>query len=198
MRASNDIVLYDPTVGEIIRLNAAQAPDEQLADVYESTIPRLEAQLKAAKEIVSDELVGRLDRNGRWTLRVGDHRDVQWVINAPSPDVGTSFVDAHVLDEVLGELMEEGVISQQAASAALERTVTVTFRVDTQAEVDDIVDRAHQDERVKDVEAALKVRAAGVRALEKIPAARERVQSARFPCDPPKRRVRVRRVERAA
>jgi len=193
---TTEIVLYNPASGELLRLAVETAEDERLADVLEATIPTLIGQLKDAKDIVDREVLARLDRSGRWTRRVGDPKNVQWEITSPSPVAGTETVDVGTLAEVLDEALDERIIDQSAAGAALVRTVQVTFLVGSDEEAERIIDTARQDDRVIRAEAHRKVSAAGVKALEKIPAMRDRVALAKVPCDPPRRTPKVRRLDR--
>lgn len=193
---TTEIVLYNPASGELLRLAVETAEDEQLADVLEATIPELIGQLREAKEIVAREVLARLDRSGRWTRRVGDPKNVQWEITSPSPAAGTETVDVDVLSDVIDEALDERIIDQSAAGAALVRTVQVTFLVSSEDEVEQILATAQQDDRVIRADPHRRVANAGVRALEKIPGMRERVALAKRPCDPPKRTPKIRRIDR--
>lgn len=195
---TTEVVLYNPASGEVLTVAVETADDEQLADVLEATIPDIAEQLKDAKETVGREVLARLDRSGRWTRRVGNPKNVQWEISAPSPVAGTETVDVDVLSDVIDEALDERIIDQSAAGAALVRTVHVTFLVGSDAEAKEIIDTAQQDDRIIRAEASRRVSAAGVRALEKIPAMRDRVALAKRPCDPPKRTPKVRRIDKSA
>jgi hypothetical protein len=82
-------------------------------------------------------------------------------VTAPSPTAGTESWDAEELDRILDTLVEEGTISRDAKLRAVEQVVS------------------------------LKVIAAGVKALRKIPAVRDAIEPARRENPPPDRRVRV-------
>lgn len=194
----SDITLYSPSTGELLKLSVKDASDEEIAHAKAEVIPDLYRQLADAEEIANVELLARLDRSGRWTRRTdiidGGH---QYEIKASSPDAGTAEYDVDVLAEVLDELVADDVIDQTGASAALERSVVVVFKADTAEEAAAIVAQIKGADGVTKAEATPpKARVAGIKALEKIPAARDRLAAARRVRDPGPRRPTVKRIEK--
>lgn len=68
-----------------------------------------------AQSIASDELVRRMDHDGRWTLRTPTHE-----VKAPSPEAGTVAYDLKKLIDALDALVGQDAISKEAAHAAVE------------------------------------------------------------------------------
>lgn len=68
-----------------------------------------------ARSMVSNELVRRMDHDGRWTLRTPTHE-----VKAPSPQAGTVAYDLRKLIDALDALVGQDVISKEAAHAAVE------------------------------------------------------------------------------
>lgn len=106
-------------------LDAAELGGAEIADLagFTDNAGHLVAIAKEATETVGGELVRRLDRRGRWTLR-----EAGYVINAPSPAAGTTKYDTDALLQALRDLVKLDAIDQAGADAALEPvpgTVTV-------------------------------------------------------------------------
>lgn len=132
--------VLDRATGELIDLD--DAPSERLAEAVDA-LAELRAELAEGEEALSDELVARLDRQASWTLRVGDPTgERQWEITAPSPVAGTRTYDALDLYAALELLIEDGTIDTEAAAAALRRTVTVTFAVAWEHDLEEFADKA--------------------------------------------------------
>jgi hypothetical protein len=116
------------TQGELVRLITAtdllqaaglpddltDAPAEALAGFVDGT-GHLAGITREAKQLVSDELIRRMDQSASWTLRTGE-----FVASAPSPSAGTDAYDTERLLETLQRLVDEDVISPEAFSGALE------------------------------------------------------------------------------
>jgi hypothetical protein len=163
--------------GEIVQaltaenlLHAAGITDPRTATIADlaAFVPdadHLTSLAREAKGIVSDELVRRMDRVGKWTLREGD-----LTIKSSSPAAGTERYDNERLANALTALVGEDVIDAQAAIAAIER----------------VYPRAP--------EPYWKQKPAGIKALLKLsPRVVEAVLSARVEVDPPRRSVEVTR-----
>lgn len=113
--------------GELIRLVTAEhlleaagitdpreAETEQLAE-FTDNADHLTAIAREAKGTVSAELVRRLDRRGKWTLR-----EAGFKITAPSPEAGTTRYDDEQLAAAVNRLIEEDLIDADAGLAAIE------------------------------------------------------------------------------
>lgn len=113
--------------GEVIQLVSAEhllqvagitdlrvADTDQLASFTDDT-DHLAAIAREAKGMVSEELVRRLDRRGKWTLHAAG-----FTITAPSPAAGTVAYDTGLLASALEALLKEDLIDREAADAALE------------------------------------------------------------------------------
>src|SRR4051812_17352596 len=99
--------------GEIVRLITAEhllhaagivdVRGTDLAALAEFTLDadHLTGLAKEAKAVVSDELVRRMDRQGRWTLHHGD-----LTIRSSSPAAGTERYDDEQLAAALARLVE--------------------------------------------------------------------------------------------
>jgi hypothetical protein len=101
-------------------LHAAGITDPRAADTDQLAVFMLDADhlaglAKEAKGLVSDELVRRMDRVGKWTLREGG-----LTIKSSSPAAGTEKYDDERLADALAALVEEDVIDAEAARAAIE------------------------------------------------------------------------------
>ncbi len=102
----------------------------ELIDLREASTDRLARFLDEAAELVSlvgearaqaeREVLRRMDEEATWTARVGDFE-----LRAPSPEAGMTYWDEEALEEVLDDLVERGLVSEQAAAAALEVETTV-------------------------------------------------------------------------
>lgn len=194
-----EVALYSPRTGELLRLVIGDASDTELADARERTIPAIREEVAEAQRAVDAELLARLDRSRRWTRRVGEFEDgVQWIVRAPSPDAGTTEYDADLLDLILEEMEADGSIDRDAAHAALERTVTITMRVGSREEAEELTVAAARDERTVDARYQRKPKASGIKAICKIPADADRLAPAISTRGQTSRRVTVTRVEKSA
>lgn len=200
--------------GEVIRLitaehllQAAGIDDPRRASTAElaafsDSADHLTGIAREAKGIVSDELVRTLDRSGSWTRRVDG-----FVIKAPSPEAGTTAYDTDTLREVLAALVATDVIDQEGADAALEPVPgTVAFTLEElmriltalDGEADQPVHESAQDlvaHALSMVPATTyRQKHAGIKALLKVPAAREAIEACRVEVEPPKRKATVTRA----
>jgi hypothetical protein len=113
--------------GEIVQaltaenlLHAAGITDPRTADTDRLAVFMLDADhlaslAREAKEIVSDELIGRMDKRGKWTIHEGG-----LTIKSSSPAAGTEKYDDERLADALATLVEDDVIDAEAARAAIE------------------------------------------------------------------------------
>lgn len=88
-------------------------------------------------------------------------------ITAPSPDAGATAYDTDMLVAALERLVSDGVIDREAMDAAVELVTPEPYR---------------------------KQKAAGIKALLKVPAARDAVEACRVEVEPPRRTAKVKRV----
>jgi hypothetical protein len=138
--------VLDTETGEVYP-TIQDAPTQVLARILGRVQLEIDQNLEAlyeAKRVLGGEVMQRMDRSGEWTLRAPGVKLV-----APSPAQGTLEWDAEMLDEILDELVAEGVIDQAAKLRAVEPKVE------------------------------LKVNKRGVTALCKIPLVRDRIAPAR-------------------
>lgn len=160
------IEVVDRVSGEIIDVRTA---DTAILATFCHNLDQLRADLAEAEAIVHQEIVSRLDKSGEWTRRVSiEGVDGVVKITAPSPTAGTTHVLTDVLEQELDQLVEADVIDRAAAAKALERVVTVTFKVETNEAMDKIVDEAQKDERVVKAEPEKKAVAGGMKQIAKI------------------------------
>lgn len=192
--------VIDRSTGEVIDVRAAATED--LAR-FMVNFAAFQADLADGAAIVEEEIRRRLDRGGKWTIREGDPAaGVQYEITAPSPTAGTEGYDPAILEQVLQDLVEDDVISPDAAEAALRRTVAVTFHIPWADEPEDLVRQAEKDDRVKNTPTILCAPVkAGIAALEKLgDHVTDRLARAKVRTTPPKRKVKVSEIrpERAS
>ncbi len=154
-----------------------------------------------AQGIVSDELVRRLDMNGRWTLRDGGFE-----IRAASPEAGTVGYDHEPLVAAVTALVADGVISQTAADAAVapvkppaEVPWPLLYRAvealcgGLDMHEEDALARAFESILDGEPATTYRQRHAGIQALLKIPAAREAVAACQVKVAAPRRKATVKR-----
>lgn len=108
----------NPATGEVIDL--AGASDGQLAESLAS-VRDYESRLRTFKSEVSDELTRRLDKLCKWTLEVDGFKVV-----GQSPN--RTDYDVEQLGHALSGLMASGVISEEAAKAAVEAEVKLKVK----------------------------------------------------------------------
>lgn len=101
-----------PHTGEVVDLS--EVDDVSLAAVMDS-IAEIEADLRSAKRELSDEIAKRLDYLGRRSVDAGEFR-----LEVTPPQEKEWDLDR--LRSDLAELVEEGVISQQKATACVKWT----------------------------------------------------------------------------
>lgn len=104
-------------------LHAAGITDPATADLEALAVFALDADhlvslAEEAKGIVSDELIGRMDKRGKWTIHEGG-----LTIKSSSPAAGTEKYDDERLADALQALVDDDLIDAEAALAAIERVV---------------------------------------------------------------------------
>lgn len=171
-----DVRLLDVQTGQLVEIDdITTAETDELARVLDETVAGATAALGEIREAVEQELVARLDRRRKWTLRVGDPAaGVQWEISAPSPTAGTTTYDLDELRRSLKNLVHMDEIDEEAAAAALERTLTVTLRLGLFADLDALAEKVRGIGAIAgvpvlgvDAKPAETPRAAGIAAIEK-------------------------------
>lgn len=189
------LAVLDRTTGEVLEVNAAET--DQLVG-FVVNLDELRAGLAEAEQIVLDEMLERLDRSGNWTHRVATANGRHYEIKAPSPEAGTTGYDPLVLERELDDLVDAREIDRRAAEAALERTVTITYRLPWGTSYEDLL----ADLRTLPIpgEASAlerKPRPAGINALVKIGGKAKRAAArARVRTPAPKRKPKVKEVAR--
>lgn len=112
--SADEVRLFDPASGAEISL--PDAPTATLAELRD-IIRRTEEDQRLAKQAIDAELLARMDRGAKWTLREGG-----FVLSAPSPSPVEEF-DGHALRADLEDAAERGLISTEAVDAAVEMIV---------------------------------------------------------------------------
>lgn len=205
----NTLALIDTGTGEVVAPDArgflqaagitdlAAAEVEQLAQFIDNTdhLRRIAAE---AKSEAGDELIARMDRNGRWTLRTP-----RFAIKSSSPQAGTIGYDVDRLHDALIALAAAGVISREGSWAALEPvhpTVAVSYNflraILPALDGSDATDDVYEEVRrllLDEPEMTYRVKPAGVNALLKVPAARQAIEACQITTAPPRRVARVKR-----
>jgi hypothetical protein len=105
---SEDNAVLIPASGEVLDLNG---PMETFVSAWEQ-LAELEADLKATKRAISDEIAERLDHEGRRSIEVDG---VRFEVSAPT----VKLWDVPLLQENLSELVDEGVISDEKAGRCI-------------------------------------------------------------------------------
>lgn len=194
------VTLLDVRTGEVLRLDVPNADTLELAQAAADVVGAGKDALADAEGVILAELLRRLDRAGEWTKRVGDpEAGVQYEIKAPSPTAGTVVYDVDDVRAGLRELVEGDVVDEQAAGAALERTITVQARVAVDVDLEALAATVSHltaigDVAVSDVAVAPseRVMAAGMNRLTKIGgAAADLVKQAERTGPAPRRRAKV-------
>lgn len=191
-----DLEVVDRRTGEVLDVRAAKTV--QLAE-WTTNLRDLLAELAEAAEVVSDELVRRLDRSAEWTIRVGEPTDRQWEITAPSPTAGTDVYDDRVLENELKALVARDTIDTNGAAGALRRSLTIVLTLPLELDLHEAEAAAQlMTFSVDDVatplvkaEATRSVVLAGVNKLRKVPGTGAALDRAKLEPPKPKRRAKV-------
>jgi hypothetical protein len=201
---SAELVVLDPGTGELLTVRAA---DTEALAAWRVHADEARDSLAESEAIVSDELVRRLDREGKWTLRVGDPTVRQYEITAPSPTAGTDVYDERLLADALQRLVADDVISGEAASRAMPRRLLLELEVPWDADPDTLaslipsnmrVQIASTDMAVLAARSVIRVMASGIAALRKVPGTAQVLDTCKPAVAPsaPKRRAKVTLRER--
>ncbi len=213
---TGEIQLYDASVGEIAsvvdarRLLAAAGlvdltrPDIAPLATFTTNAHILRQVLDEAVGFVSDELVVRLTRKGKYT-----YRDDRFEIKTTGPLAGTVGYDSELMQAALRKLVDAEVIDEDGARGALEvipATVALPYSTLRQliAALDgDLEPGQHaalRDDlasRVLDEPAPeLKQRWQGIKALLNIPAAKDAIVACEIALTPPRRKATVKPIAR--
>lgn len=174
------------------------AGNDQLA-AFMSDADELRRVAAEAKGKAGDELIARMDRNGKWTLHTTSYE-----VKSASPEAGSVAYDIDRLCGVLDGLAASGVISYEGSAAAVETiqpTVAVSylFLRDVLRALDGVEpsDQVYEEIRgllLGESDPVYKIKPAGVKALLKVPAARSAIESCQVTVEAPRRTARVRRV----
>jgi hypothetical protein len=188
--------VVDRLTGEII--DVQKAPTEVLAG-FVTNLQALRKELADAESLVSDELVDRLDRNVSWTLRVSS-KDGAWEIKAPSPTAGTTVYPEDMLETALEDLVDDGMITPEAAAKALHRRIVLELGVPWDADPREMarkvkeaisIDVAGIQVNVERSEARITPVASSINALRKVPGTIDALDKAQREQPPTKRRATV-------
>lgn len=104
----------NPITGEVLDLRTAA--DVDLASWLDAVRGMEQAQ-RAAKKVVQDELLRRMDRNASYTIREGDF---QITGDSPKPQV---HYDVEPLAADLDELVRGGLLTEEARARVIVETV---------------------------------------------------------------------------
>lgn len=146
-------------------LDVAGAEPEELV-TFTDRVREMREAVQDAQAVLDDEWLRRLDRRGKWTMRVGGFK-----VEAPSPDAGTTDYDVDELADALEELVNAGEIDLELAAEALERKVTVVFLVDCDKAIRELEELAAKDQRVVKVDVSRSPKAGAIDRVEKTGAA---------------------------
>lgn len=113
---ADEVTLIHPTSGEVLDLHTASTLD--LAH-WRHAVREWEDNARQAKKLVDAEILDRMDRRGEWTV----HEDGFDLVGS-SPEPSDSY-DAEALQAGLAELVDVGLIDEDAASAAVEIVTTL-------------------------------------------------------------------------
>lgn len=151
-KAGTEVELLDVRSGEVLRFDVREAPDELLAEAIHDVVDAGVSAFQAADAAMRAELLRRLDKSGAWTRRVReDGADVEYEVKAPSPSAGTITFDLDVVRDGLRDLVDQDVVDEQAAGAALERTISLVATVPLDCDLDELAGKLSFLEAVADV-----------------------------------------------
>jgi hypothetical protein len=190
--------IVHPVTGEILDLSSESV--ERLAELTVD-LQKDRENIAAFDQALSDALLAHLDRSALWTQRVGDPTgDVQYELKAPSPTAGTESYRLDLLHDALSLLIDAGVISETAASGAMQRRLVLELDVPWRADLPNMaaavkdaigITVADIEVKVARAEPSCQPSVAGIKALRKIPGAGAALDEALVAQDPPRRRVKV-------
>jgi hypothetical protein len=181
---SQDLMVLDRATGEM--LDPKEAETVRLAQ-FVTNLGQLRKELAEAERIISDELVSRLDRDACWTAHVADGENA-WEIKAPSPTAGTTVYPEDLLETELETLVQDGLISRDAAAKALHRRIILELGVPWDADPREIarkikealsIEVADVQVNVERVEARITTVTSGINALRKVPGTSDALDKAK-------------------
>lgn len=193
------LAVINRLTGEIVE-DIRSADSETLARFVVDARTAVE-EVGVACDLVSQELIGRLDKGLSWTERVGaPQAKVQYKISAPTPQAGTIIYPEMRLERELRALVERDVITEAGAARALKRKLKVEFVVPLAADLETLAARARESLtveldghtlRVEKAEATQSTVDAGIRALAKLEGTAAALARAREKRGTPTRKVKV-------
>lgn len=114
--SADEVRLFDPASGE--ELDLGLVSDATLANLRDM-IRDAEEEQRLAKHKIDAEVLSRMDRQARWTLRVEGYE-----LTAPSPAPKTEYPDAAALHAALMDFVDSGDLTVEAVDAAVEQVLT--------------------------------------------------------------------------
>lgn len=117
--STRPIQVVSPITGELFELDR---PSIDLARLLQD-VRDAESMLREAKRVVGDELLRRMDQAASWTIRL----EGGLTVKSSSPAAVEQF-DAPELHDDLMALVDEGVLTVEAADAAVETVVSYKAR----------------------------------------------------------------------
>jgi putative NIF3 family GTP cyclohydrolase 1 type 2 len=199
-REPETLAVPDPKTGELVELKTATWSTLAL---LHGNLDEHREQVAAAADLVSREMVARLDKRGSWTHRVS-HGDQCFEITAPSPDAGSEEIVVDVLEAELRALLAADRIEAEAATAALERKLTLTLSVPLEADIEAIAKAVREAREIVlagvqvvplKVEPVRSAKKAGVKAIAKIPGCKAAMERAVRKVPGGARRAKVKRID---
>lgn len=198
-KIGRELTLFVPSTGEAVRLMVRDADPEDLANAYERVVPQIRRELAEAEEIIGDELVRLSDVALEGTRRYGDPSgDAQFEVVVSSEAAGSDDWDITKVEAALAEMLAAGELVEEGAANVVEHTVTVRYRFGSRARAAAFADEARADERVVGRPAPeRRLSKDGMNRLLKRAVAAEYLKDAKKPPQaPPKRKPKVRRIEK--
>jgi hypothetical protein len=209
-----ELQVLDPGAGELVQiidatrlLSAAGIPDlkaatdDDLARFHLHT-DEVRKVIGEAQGMTSDEIVDRLDLSPPWT-----RHGRGYTITASSPEAGTKVYDTDKLLAAVTDGVKRGVISQEAADAAVEPVrpdATVPYDLlrraraglanELTAAAEALVLTALDQVLAGEPKPRYVQRPQGIKRLLKLPAMKAAVIACRVDVKPPKRKAKVTQV----
>lgn len=118
---ADHVRLFDPATGE--ELDLSLCSDATLANLRDM-IRDAEDEQRQAKRQIDAEVLARMDRNAKWTIKTEGGLE----LTAPSP-ASKSEYDAGALHAALMAFVDDGLLSVEAVDAAVEQVLTYKPRV---------------------------------------------------------------------
>lgn len=188
--------LVVPHTGEVIDLR--EAPTEMLAAVALEA-QRTKREWSEFETMISEEVIRRLDADAVWTMRLEINGE-QVEIKAPSPTAGTEVYPEDSLEAELQGLVDDRIVSPEAASRALHRRIVLELGVPWESDPRELarnvsealsIEVAGVQVKVERSEARLTPVVSAINALRKIEATREALDRAKRIDEPLRRKATV-------